>query len=90
MTEATKGAPMLQQLFLAIGSNRWGVGPSIKEAVAVHRKMGGRRPCVVFMVPMGVTELWVDEMGYAEFFVAPGYDEHKIEAEDWPVVKEIK
>ena len=86
-----KGGVMVEQLYLAIGSNAWGSGPSVKEAVAAHRQARGRRlACTVLKVPMGVTEVWVDDMGYTTFNVAAGYSADALADAEWPIVKEFR
>jgi len=86
-----KEETVLEQFYLAIGSNAWGVANSAKEALAIHRKERGRKmPCVVYKAPMGIKKIWVDDLGFTEFTTAEGFDALEISKQDWEVARIVE
>lgn len=79
--------------FLAIGSNRWGTGPTKVEAVKEWRRQGGRgrqgRAYKVYALPEEITNLRVTRMGDVQFDFRDGTSHERMDEicdKPWPEV----
>lgn len=63
--DGTREVPTSERVFIAMALTYWGKGVNVTTALKQMYKAGAARGCsyLVYLLPEGVTDAWVDEMG---------------------------